>query len=255
MAFAPAARRLDTAGVPATVADRPVVLIQTWSDIVWAHWRVDVGDVAGLLPPGVEVDTFDGTAWVGLIPFEMQDLRLVLAGRRLRPIGSTSSFSEINVRTYVTGARGPGVWFHSLDATSRLAVTVGRGAWSLPYRRAAVARHIGATRRSWTVRRPDGTTGALAAAVGEARPRPDDLADFLTSRYRLYAPLGLRHLITAPVAHQPWTWRAAEVESHDNGLLHAAGYRVGGAAPDHVLAGDAVGVAIGLPSILSVPGA
>jgi uncharacterized protein YqjF (DUF2071 family) len=235
-------------GRPRRVQDRPVVLTQRWADIVWAHWRVPVGEIRALLPDSLEVDTFDGSAWVGLVPFEMQDLRLVVGGRRLPGLGSTRSFSEVNVRTYVTGPLGPGVWFHTLDATSRLAVAVARGAWALPYRSARIGTERDEGRRAWTVARRDGTTGELAATLGpEVATTPLD--EFLTARFRLYAPLGRSRLLSAPVAHAPWSLRRATLERVDPGLLVAAGYRRPG-PPDHLVAGAPVEVAIGLPAVL-----
>jgi uncharacterized protein YqjF (DUF2071 family) len=237
-----------TATATDPVAGRPVLLTQRWADIVWVHWQVPAEVVRPLVPAALAIDTFAGGAWVGLVPFEMRDLRVVVGGRRLPAIGSTGSFSEINVRTYVTGPAGPGVWFHSLDATSRLAVAVARVAWALPYRTATVAADHAGAARSWDVRRRDGATGALAVTVGEA-VTADPLDDFLTARFRLYAPLGRRRLVTAPVRHRAWPLRRAGVDRLDPGLVTAAGYPAPG-RPDHVLAADAVDVAVGRPQLL-----
>ena len=227
------------------------MLTQQWAEIVWIHWRVDPAEVQALLPPALTVDTFDGSAWVGLVPFEMRDLRPVAAGRVLPAIGSTRSFSEVNVRTYVHGPAGPGVWFHSLDATSRLAVAVARGIWSLPYRYAKVDRELGPERRWWSVRRPDGTAGRAGATMGEP-VTTGPLEAFLTARFRLYAPLTRRRLLTAPVRHEDWSLLHAEVDDLDAGLVEAAGYRLGRriGAPDHVVAARPVDVTVGLPSLL-----
>jgi uncharacterized protein YqjF (DUF2071 family) len=230
------------------VQGRPVVLTQRWAEIVWAHWRVPAATVQALLPAALEVDTFDGYAWVGLVPFEMQDLRVVAAGHRLPPVGSTRSFTEVNVRTYVIGPAGPGVWFHSLDATSRLAVAVARGLWSLPYFGARVDREIDAGHRSWHVQRRRGAAGGLGVALGP-RVQTTRLDAFLTARFRLYAPLSRTHLLTAPVRHRPWPLRRAELERLDPGLVVDAGYRPNG-RPDHLVAGDAVDVAVGAPSLI-----
>ena len=227
---------------------RPAVLTQHWAEIVWAHWRVPADEARALIPSSLEVDTIDGSAWVGLVPFEMQQLRIVLAGRRLPAIGSTASFSEVNVRTYVTGPEGPGVWFHSLDATSRLAVAVARGVWSLPYRSAVVDADLSPSSRRWTVARRHGARGALGVTVGPRRPT-GALDDFLTARFRLYAPLTATRLLSAPVRHPTWQLRTATLDEVDPGLVLAAGYRPVG-APDHVVAGEAVDVTIGVPQIL-----
>jgi uncharacterized protein len=226
------------------------VMTQQWADIVWAHWRVDAGAVSALLPSGVHADCYDGSAWVGFVPFEMRDLRLAPGGIRLPGIGSTASFSEVNVRTYVTGPDGPGVWFHSLDASSGLAVAVARGVWSLPYHAAAVRSRITDDERAWTVRRRDGTTGGLRAALGSP-VGTDTLAAFLTARFRLYASLGRRHLLTAPIRHDPWQLRHATIEELDLGLVGAAGYDVTGPA-DHVRAASPVAVTIGMPRLIPI---
>jgi len=229
------------------VADRPVVLTQRWEHIVWAHWRVPPEVVAERLPAELSVDCFEGEAWVGLIGFEMRDLRAVVAGRRLPRVGSTASFSEVNVRTYVVGPEGPGVWFDSLDATSRLAVAVAKVAWALPYRFAEIRSELSVGQRGWEIRRPDGTTGALVARVGSP-VEPEPLARWLTGRYRLYAPLGRRRSLSAPIRHPEWALYAGELKSWDPGLVHAAGYPVAG-PPEHVVAGGPVEVAVGLPTL------
>lgn len=237
----------------ASVGGRPAVLTQTWADIVWAHWRADPQLVAKLLPPALAVDTFDGSAWVGFVPFEMRDLRVVAAGRRLPGIGSTRSFSEVNVRTYVTGPAGPGVWFHSLDATSALAVGVARGLWRLPYRRAKVASGSAGDERAWSVARVAGrhsaaASGGLRATVGPPVPATSQ-SDFLCERYRLYAPLGRRLLLSAPVRHRSWRLHAVRLEQLDDGLVRAAGYSPVG-PPHSVLAADPVDVTVGAPQVL-----
>lgn len=226
------------------------VMTQQWADIVWAHWRVDAGAVSALLPPGVHADCYDGSAWVGFVPFEMRDLRLAPAGVRLPGIGSTASFSEVNVRTYVTGPDGPGVWFHSLDASSGLAVAVARSVWSLPYYSADVRSQITTEERAWTVRRKDGPTGGLRATLGPP-VGTDTLSAFLTARFRLYARLGRRHLLTAPIRHEPWQLRRATVENVDLGLVLSAGYGIAGPA-DHVRAASPVAVTIGMPRLIPI---
>ena len=246
---APPTPRRD--GPAERVAGRPAVLVQQWAEIVWIHWRVDPAEVQALLPPALTVDTFDGSAWVGLVPFEMRNLRPVVAGRVLPAVGSTHSFSEVNVRTYVRGPAGPGVWFHSLDATSRLAVAVARGLWSLPYRYASVERQLGPERRWWSVNRPDGTAGRAGAAVGGPVPT-GPLEEFLTARYRLYAPLTHTRLLTAPVRHEDWLLLEAGLDDLDAGLVEAAGYRLGRCigTPEHVVAARPVDVTVGLPALI-----
>jgi uncharacterized protein YqjF (DUF2071 family) len=224
----------------------PAVMGQTWSSIVWCHWPVPAEVVARRLPAGLEPDLFDGTAWVGLVPFEMRDLRVVAGRRRLPAVPSTEHFSEVNVRTYVRGARGPGVWFDTLDASSWLGSVVARVAWSLPYVPATIEASVTDERRAWTIARRDGTTGAVRASVG-GPVEGDDLTRFLTERYALYArPWWGRRPLWAPVDHPSWSLRSVDDVEVDAGLVRAAGYPVDD-APPHVLAADAVPVRVGVP--------
>ncbi|MCD9623657.1 DUF2071 domain-containing protein [Rhabdothermincola salaria] len=230
-------------------------MTQRWSSIVWCHWPVPIETVARRLPTGVRPDLFEGRAWVGLVPFEMQRLRLVIAGRELPAVPTTENFSEVNVRTYVIGPRGPGVWFDSLDASSRLGAAAARVAWSLPYQRSQIhtSAHDGPGCRAWSIRRPGGTTGRVRVAVGDAVDDRADLDAFLTERYALYArPWWSRSpasVLWAPVRHRPWEQRRCVDVDVDAGLVRAAGYPVDD-DPVHVVAADAAVVQVGLPQRL-----
>jgi len=235
------------------VQGRPVVMRQTWSSIVWCHWRVPVEAVAGRIGPGVRPDVFDGSAWVGLVPFEMRDLRVVVAGRALPSIPTATSFSEVNVRTYVTGPRGPGVWFDTLDASSWLGSLVARAAWSLPYVRARIASSAadGLSTRTWSVERTDGTRTGVSVTAGGVISNKTPLDEFLTERYALYARAwwAPQRPLWAPVAHAPWVLRTGHDVTVRADLVRAAGYPVTD-VPEHVRCGDAARVRIGLPRLL-----
>lgn len=202
---------------------RPL-LIHEWSDLALVHWRYPAAEVQRLLPEGLTVDTFDGSAWVGMVPFHCT----------IRPAGVprvpwVSSFPEMNVRTYVRGPEGePAVWFISLEAARLNAVLIARAIYGLRYfwakmafsRVGAVATYV--SRRRWP--RPRGSTGTLAIEIGE-EIEPDqttELERWLTNRWRFYcaSPLGLA---TGLVAHQPWPLRRAEVLHCDPGLVGACG--------------------------------
>ena len=109
-------------------------MVQRWHDLLFAHWRCPVSDLRALIPAALEIDTFDSTAWIGVIPFYMSGVRL----RGAPPVPTAHAFEEMNVRTYVTLDGRPGVWFFSLDAASSLAVIGARVGVSLPYFRAAM---------------------------------------------------------------------------------------------------------------------
>jgi uncharacterized protein YqjF (DUF2071 family) len=233
-----------------SVDAEPVVMTQQWSAIVWCHWPVPAEVVQRRLPPRVVPDLFDGWAWVGLVPFEMRRLRLVAAGRELPPVPTAHDFTEVNVRTYVNGPRGPGVWFDSLDASSWLGSAVARVAWSLPYvsSRIASSANDGPGVRAWHIQRADGTTGAVRAQVG-ALASSDELDRFLTERYALYARTwwSKRRALWVPVNHVPWALRSCHEVAIDAGLVRAAGYPVDD-APTRVVAADLAEVRVGVPA-------
>lgn len=225
-------------------------MTQVWRDVSFAHWPVEVGAVEELLPPGLEVDTFDGSAWVSLVGFEMDDLRL----RGFPAIPTTHRFLEFNVRTYVIGSEGPGVWFCSLDVAQWLPALVARVGFALPYDKGAVEVVHDESQVVWTVDRtwPDRAQGSLAIALQPENVAPiadDPLATFLTSRWRLYAATRGGRLVTAPVEHEPWPLTSAGFISSNTGLATNAGLPVVGDPIVHHA--TAVRVRVGLPKLLA----
>ena len=179
-----------------------------------------------LVPDELEVDTYDGNAWVGLIPFTMRHCSF----RGVPPLPGLGTFLECNVRTYVRHRNVPGVWFFSLDAASRLAVIGGRVVWGLNYRSARFQRGIeGDTVRYGLSRHKGDASGRLDWTPGPPLPphSPGSLECFLVERYHLYA-LRRGRLLRGRVDHEPWPLRAATAESVDTGLVRAAGIEASG---------------------------
>ena len=138
-------------------------MTQKWRDAIFVIWPVPAAAVARVIPNGLEPDLFNGTAWVSLVPFRMENLRI----RHLPPIPGTSNFGEVNVRTYVRGPNGPGVWFCSLDVHAALATLVARTFYRLPYYHGEVSETQAATTSNWKVRRkrPEVVAGELEIAI------------------------------------------------------------------------------------------
>ena len=149
---------------------------QQWRRLAFLHWPVDPVAVQDKLPAGLEVDTYDGRAWVGLVPFLMTGVR----PRWFPPVPGVSTFCETNVRTYVTrtngdGVREPGVYFFSLDAAAWVATLVARGVWRLPYYRAKMSLEADGDRTVYTSSRlwpgPRGAGGRVEIeATGPPEP-------------------------------------------------------------------------------------
>src|SRR5438045_5907004 len=115
---------------PTVEPDQPALMRQDWHHLLFLHWEIPPQELQALVPPELTIDTFDGIAYVGLVPFTLTGVRPV----GVPPMPWVSSFHEVNVRTYVhRGGRDPGVWFFSLDASSAIAVAAARAAYKLPY--------------------------------------------------------------------------------------------------------------------------
>src|SRR5262245_7454885 len=199
------------------VRERPdgrPVMRQIWRHLAFLHWPVAPDAMPGLLPPGLELDTFRGTAYVGIVPFTIPLTRTGRLGAPMAP-----AFHEINLRTYVhRGGRDPGVWFFSLDATSRLAVAGARFWYGLPYFAADITLHDGGGWIDYRSRRRDATAATFVARYQPTAPAaeaaPGSLELFLAERYLLYAR-SRRGLRMARVHHAPYPLQpasAADVE-------------------------------------------
>jgi uncharacterized protein YqjF (DUF2071 family) len=220
---------------------------QRWAELLFLHWAWDPAAVQRTLPPGLTVDTFDGRAWLGVVPFFMRAVRP--AG--LPAVPGVSDFLELNVRTYVYDAQGrPGVWFYSLDANRWLAVEVARRWFHLPYEHAAMAaERVAATGEMDYAAQRCGQEHESRFLYGAASAAGEVAADtrefFLVERYRLFAHDARRgRLLTGRVAHAPYRVAEASVPVWDDGPLRLAGFEAEGRAPDHRCVAEAVDVEV-----------
>ncbi|MEM9135090.1 MAG: DUF2071 domain-containing protein [Actinomycetota bacterium] len=226
------------------------VMRMWWRNLVFIHWPFEPSEVQAVLPPGLSVDTIDGAAWVGLVPFEMTVA--TPGGVTLPKVGV---FPETNVRTYVRGPDGRnGVWFSSLEAGGLAATVTARVSYGLPYFWADMeVASAGPYRTYRTTRRwpgPRGATSEAAVSIGSEILVADQspVERFLTARWGLYSTFGSR-LLYAPVSHDPWPLRTAELLHLDDELMGAAGFRIPSEAPlVHWTAGTEV--RIGRPSVV-----
>jgi uncharacterized protein YqjF (DUF2071 family) len=221
--------------------DRPAGF-QRWRTLAFLHWEVPVAAVAALLPAGLEVDTFDGRAYAGVVPFTMRDVSPWWSPS----VPGVSNFHELNVRTYVVADGEPGVWFFSLDAASSIAVVAARTGWHLPYHRASMQldeqggeiRY--ASRRLWPGPTPAELTlrYRIGDALGEAVP--GTFEHFLAERYLLFARRGTE-IHRGQVHHRPYPLHRAEVLELRESMVVANGLPAP-SGPPHALFSPGVDV-------------
>ena len=204
--------------------DGLVVNRQRWINLLFLHWMVPVSQLRPLVPSSLQLDTFEGNAYVGLIPFSIRGARLPMTP----PLPFVSTFDEVNVRTYVhIGGRDPGVFFFTLDASSPLAVRLARAWFHLPYRDADISvvqlQPFGTGFDYTTKRRGDSSTGmhVIYQPEGDVRnAQPGSLEHFLLERYILYAATR-DALYQGRVHHAPYPVRDAAVRLLDETMLRA----------------------------------
>jgi len=201
---------------------------QSWRELLFLHWAVDPEEIQRRIPGSLSVDTFDGRAYVGLVPFAMRHVR-----PRSVPAALGLNFLESNVRTYVhhRGDR-PGVYFFSLDAASRIAVTVARFRWSLAYFHAQMTLEIerdGARRYAAQRSKAPHPTLDVSYRPGRAlgASQPGTLEHFLLERYLLYVE-HRRQLHVGQVHHTPYPVHEVEVLNLSDRFVSVAGIPVAG---------------------------
>ena len=179
------------------------------------------------MPAPLVIQEFDGTSWIGLVPFRMAGVMV----RGMPDLPWISAFPELNVRLYVEHEGKPGVWFISLDATNPLAVWAARRYFHLPYYRADISiEHQQDSVRYHSSRRAEGPVLDMRYRPISApyESRPGTLDHFLTERYCLYAQAPDGSLYRCDVHHHPWPLQKAEAEIGTNSYLAGQGVAVSG---------------------------
>ena len=200
---------------PWPLPDRRWLLRQTWLNLAFLHWEIDYQDLRKRIPSALDIDLYEGKAWIAIVPFDMHGVTL----RHCPTFDPISNFPEINVRTYVTCNGRPGVWFFSLDVPSKLAVWAARTFFNLPYR------------HGYVKIQDEGDAFQYSSEVSDdrfqARYQPHHHEKFgkrsfeiwATERYCLYCQGSKGQLYRTEVHHRQWPLQAASVDILDNTLL------------------------------------
>jgi uncharacterized protein len=210
------------------------LLRASWETLTFVHWRVEPERIQALLPEGLLVDVYDGSAWVGLTPFVMGNMRplgvpdvprdLSVPGlKKLRRLADVSSTPETNLRTYVTGPDGrDGLWFLTIDAGSAALATAIRAAVGAPYHHARMSVERDGDTVTYTGSRTRAREAYRLQIQAGNKMEPSDLDTWFTGRWRAYT----RHfgcLMVTPVEHEPWSLRHATLQSLEQNLTDSVG--------------------------------
>ncbi|MEM7181212.1 MAG: DUF2071 domain-containing protein [Spirochaetota bacterium] len=216
----------ETVHRPWPLPQSPWVMKQVWHDLLFIHWEVPVAEIQGMIPQYLQVDTFAGKTYLGLVPFHMSGIR----PRFLPAVPYLSSFPELNVRVYVTRDNKPGVYFFSLDAANSLAVEIARFWFHLPYLYAKMSVQLEDGWYKYSSVRTD-TRGKQSELQMQYRPigdsylsQPGTLEHWLTERYCLYANDSKNNLYRGEIHHVPWPLQAAEYSFTQNSMPEGHGF-------------------------------
>jgi uncharacterized protein len=202
---------------------------EIWHDLLFAHWPIAPDRMRARVPSELDLDTFDGDCWLGVVPFWVSGIRAC----GLPPFPGLSRFPEVNVRTYVTSKGKPGVYFFSLDAANRPAVWAARTLYHLPYFFASMSsvERNGEIRYSSRRRESPAEFRAVYQTTSQPRqPAKHSLEHWLTSRYRLYT-VHRGHVYCGEIHHPPWLLQDATAEFETNTMAAAAQIDLPHAAP------------------------
>jgi uncharacterized protein YqjF (DUF2071 family) len=216
---------------PWPLPERPWAMSMVWRDLAFLHWPVPVAALRKHVPAGLEIDTWEGIAWLGVVPFAME----AVCPRFTPRIPPISDFPELNLRTYVVAGGKPGVFFFSLDATNPLAVRTARAFFHLPYYDARIScepegdgiryrserTHRGVKRGEFR--------GRYRAMAPPQTGQPGSIEHWLTERYCLYSAGRRGRLYRGEIHHEPWPLQAGEAEVERNTLGELIGVALHGA--------------------------
>lgn len=231
LAVPPAVRGNNHWHRPYPMPRGPWVMAQGWRDLLFAHWPVAMDLMRRLVPESLPLDTFDGRAWISIVPFRMEGVR----PRLLPALPWLSAFPELNARTYVTRGGRPGVYFFSLDAGNPLAVRIARKFFHLPYFDADMTLFEKGdwfeydSRRAHRGQPPARFVGRYRPTGGVYRAEDGSLDQWLTERYCMYPVSRTGRVYRGEIHHAPWPLQPAEAEIEINTLTESLGLELRGA--------------------------
>jgi uncharacterized protein len=206
------------------------VMYQCWHDLLFMHWPVSLERLRPHIPTSLEIDTFEGRAWLAVVPFRMSNIH----PRGLFPVPWLSAFPELNVRTYVIRDGKPGVWFFSLEAANPVAVSLARNWFKLPYFNARMNCSedgqgiIYSSHRTHRNAPSCDFVGTYKPTSDIAIPKPGTLEYFLTARYCLYTADKSGRVYRGEIDHEPWPLQVADARVDMNTMTNPIDVKLSG---------------------------
>lgn len=223
---------------PYPMPDGSWLMYQSWQRLLFAHWPVSAAMLRDKIPSALSIDEFDGSAWIGIVPFRMANVHF----RKLPQIWGTNRFPELNLRTYVRYGDYSGVWFFSLDAANLLAVIAARLAFHLPYHFARMSIDEDVERTSYESRRKNAEFSGEYAPTGAVQDyAADSLEVWLTERYCLFAADRNGKIYRGDIHHERWPLQPAEADISRNTIAEASGISLPKSKP-HLLYAENIDV-------------
>lgn len=222
-----------------------VVMKQDWSHLLFLHWEIDPAVIQATLPPGLNVDTYDGKAYLGIVPFFMEKIRPSYCPA----VPGLSWFQELNFRTYVHDEQGrPGVWFYALDCNQWLAVKIARALFHLPYQHAQMKSSQQGSRLNYTSRRKgcdQAQTFNYPAELNHSETaKLGTLEFFLLERYRLFSTDRNSVIHSGLVHHTPYQFQDIDITDYSTRLFSLCGFEEPDTPPVSSLIAETVSVDI-----------
>lgn len=189
---------------PWPIPSKEWTLYQEWNEVIFLHWEVSMEILQNLVPPQLQIDTFEGKPWVSLVAFSTEKVR----PKGLPPFPPVSNFDEINIRTYIFSGERKGIYFLSMEAAKLTSVKFTKWATELPYITSEMERgstHFEATNKNMQ------SEFRMEYKVGEKKEVKPQLEQWLTERYVLFQD-GREHIVEFEVLHKEWPLHEIAIE-------------------------------------------
>ncbi|MBS4188956.1 DUF2071 domain-containing protein [Bacillus sp. FJAT-49705] len=211
----------DTAHRPFLLTSENWIMRQTWRNLLFVHWPISPETIREHIHPSLQIDTFNGVAWLGIVVFELEGIY----PRGFPPISILPPFPEINVRTYVQYNGKPGVYFLSLDVSDWASYTLAKRWFHLPYHSANISIkqkdlsfHFESIRKKSKIY-PILCKGTFSPLPEVYFPKEGTLDHWLTERYCLFSTNNKGRIFCGEIHHRPWPLQKANSEIYKNNLF------------------------------------